>query len=91
MQGYGAVASCIAHVGAVPDHVYVSHNHSDHAGKLPRPHISLMSWYKVQSLCLSYTAAHAADGMRLLQSLCQLLVKQLVGLAAHMVQQKVQM
>lgn len=33
--GNGAVRSVMAHVGTLPDHVYVSHNHTDHAGDLP--------------------------------------------------------
>lgn len=33
--GVGAVRSVMSHVGSLPDHVYVSHNHTDHAGDLP--------------------------------------------------------
>lgn len=33
--GTGAVQSVFTHVGCLPDHVYVSHNHTDHAGDLP--------------------------------------------------------
>ncbi|KAG2493274.1 hypothetical protein HYH03_008411 [Edaphochlamys debaryana] len=33
--GYGATAACVAAVGRVPPALYVSHNHSDHAGELP--------------------------------------------------------
>ena len=36
MQGYGAVSACQRHLGQpVPDSIYISHNHSDHAGELP--------------------------------------------------------
>eukprot|EP00878_Enallax_costatus_P033410 GHUV01036839.1.p1 GENE.GHUV01036839.1~~GHUV01036839.1.p1 ORF type:complete len:173 (+),score=32.31 GHUV01036839.1:541-1059(+) len=33
--GLGAVRSVMSHVGSLPDYVYVSHNHTDHAGDLP--------------------------------------------------------
>ncbi|GLC33150.1 hypothetical protein PLESTB_000365000 [Pleodorina starrii] len=33
--GYGVTASCQHHVGRLPPHIYISHNHGDHAGELP--------------------------------------------------------
>ena len=33
--GFGVVQRCIAAVGRIPRSIYVSHNHSDHAGELP--------------------------------------------------------
>ncbi|GFR47176.1 hypothetical protein Agub_g8869 [Astrephomene gubernaculifera] len=33
--GYGTTYACMQHVGELPKHIYVSHNHGDHAGELP--------------------------------------------------------
>lgn len=33
LQGHGSVAACMRLLGRLPDHVYVSHNHTDHAGR----------------------------------------------------------
>jgi ribonuclease BN (tRNA processing enzyme) len=35
LQGLGAVSACIRHTGSIPDHIYISHNHTDHSGELP--------------------------------------------------------
>lgn len=33
--GLGVVRQCLKYCGAVPDKIYISHNHTDHAGDLP--------------------------------------------------------
>ena len=33
--GFGVVRRCMATFGSIPRTIYISHNHSDHAGELP--------------------------------------------------------
>lgn len=37
LQGLGVVRAALSCAGSLPDHVYISHNHTDHAGGLPVP------------------------------------------------------